>query len=122
MQALERLGQLWRRERDAARAAHRRSANSSTSAERVARGLALARLTLDDTDASAGGRVLLWWKVDPKVVLAETRIGTGDPVLLWAGEPERRAHRAGRGRAHPAEPHRDRGRRRLSPSSSSRKR
>jgi ATP-dependent RNA/DNA helicase IGHMBP2 len=86
--ALERLATLWRRERDAAREAYRRERTLLDLAERVERGLALKGLLLDDSDATAGGRVLLWFKLQPGATLADTRIGVGDPVLLWAGDPD----------------------------------
>lgn len=86
--ALERLSGLWRRERDAAREAYRNERDLLDFSERVRRGLALCNLVLDDVDATAGGRVLLWFKTEPGTLLSDTRIGTGDPVLLWAGDPE----------------------------------
>src|SRR5436190_21303572 len=86
--ALAQLSELWRRERDAAREAFRQERKLLDFRERVERGLALADLTLDDVDSAAGGRVLLWVKLGQGTVLADTRIGTGDPVLLWAGDPE----------------------------------
>jgi len=85
--ALDDLLALWRRERDAAREAHRRERHLLDFGARVERGLALRGLTVDDTDAGAGGRVLLWLKTEPGTVLADTRIGNGDPVLLWVGDP-----------------------------------
>jgi ATP-dependent RNA/DNA helicase IGHMBP2 len=86
--ALDELLALWRRERDAARETHRRERHLLDFGARVERGLALRGLTIDDTDAAAGGRVLLWLKTETGTVLADTRIGSGDPVLLWVGDPE----------------------------------
>jgi superfamily I DNA and/or RNA helicase len=84
--ALDALLALWRRERVASREAHRRERESIDFAQRVERGLALRGLTLDDIDAGAGGRVLLWLRTEAGVALADTRIGSGDPVLLWTGD------------------------------------
>jgi len=88
LKALDQLAELWRRERDAARRAYRQERELLDFDERVARGLALRGLSLDDTDASAGGRMLLWLRLEPNAVLSDTRIGVGDPVLLWAGAPD----------------------------------
>lgn len=87
-QALRALADLFRRERDAARQQQREQRELLDFGERVRRGLALAGLTLEDTDAAAGGRVLLWAKLERAGSLEDTRVGVGDPVLLWAGSPE----------------------------------
>ncbi len=87
-EALSRLLALWRREREAAREEQRRTRQTLDFGERVARGLALKGLTLEDTDASAGGRALLWVKLESQTALEDARIGVGDPVLLWAGDPD----------------------------------
>src|SRR6185295_5995082 len=47
--------------------------------------LALRGLSIEDTDAGAGGRVLLWALLPERTTLEDVRIGVGDPVLLWAG-------------------------------------
>ena len=86
--ALAKLAALWRRERDAARQAHRSQREQLDFGERVRRGLALSGLTLEDTDSAAGGRALLWAKLERDGSLEDARIGVGDPVLLWAGSPE----------------------------------
>jgi len=86
--ALALLAELWRLERETARREQRRLRQALDLRERVERGLALKGLVLDDTDATAGGRVLLWLKLEPNSTLEGSRIGSGDPVLLWAGAPE----------------------------------
>ncbi|HMI94379.1 MAG TPA: AAA domain-containing protein [Polyangiales bacterium] len=86
--ALAKLAELWRREREAAREAHRAQREQLDFGERVRRGLALSGLTLEDTDAAPGGRALLWAKLERDGSLEDARIGVGDPVLLWAGSPE----------------------------------
>jgi superfamily I DNA and/or RNA helicase len=94
-EALDTLLALWRREQHTARETHRRERELIDFAERVERGLALRGLTLDDTDAGAGGRVLLWLKTEAGVALADTRIGNGDPVLLWAGDAQEQRREQG---------------------------
>jgi ATP-dependent RNA/DNA helicase IGHMBP2 len=89
--ALTALAELWRCERDAARREQQRTRQALDFGERVARGLALSSLTLEDTDASPGGRALLWIKVGSSSsagTLEDARVGIGDPVLLWAGDPD----------------------------------
>jgi ATP-dependent RNA/DNA helicase IGHMBP2 len=86
--ALDRLADLWRTEREAARRNHREQRELLDFGERVARGIALTSLTLEDVDAAAGGRVLLWLRAPPNSAPAESRVRSGDPVLLWAGSPD----------------------------------
>lgn len=96
--ALDQLTDLWQRERLASRSVFRAERDGRPLSERVARGTALARLTVVDTDASPGGRVLLWVApegVGSDVRLNETRIGVGAPVRLWAGEGEAVQHQTG---------------------------
>jgi ATP-dependent RNA/DNA helicase IGHMBP2 len=86
--ALERLADAWRLEREAARQSHREQRELLDLGERVKRGLALSNLILDDTDAGQGGRAVLWFRTQPADALADSRVRPGDPVLLWAGEPD----------------------------------
>jgi ATP-dependent RNA/DNA helicase IGHMBP2 len=86
--ALDKLSELWRRERDAAREAFRQTREQIDFAERCARGLALKGLAVEDTDSAAGGRVLLWVSLPEGATLEDTRIGVGDPVSLWVGGAE----------------------------------
>lgn len=85
---LDHLAELWRRERTAARESHREQRTRLDLAERVERGLALSGLTLDDVDAAAGGRALLWLRARAGESIADSRMRSGDPVLLWAGAPD----------------------------------
>jgi ATP-dependent RNA/DNA helicase IGHMBP2 len=87
-EALGTLLELWRRERAAAREAYRQSRELIDFPERVSRGLALKGLSIEDTDAGAGGRALLWLTLEQGVTLEDARIGVGDPVTLWAGSAE----------------------------------
>lgn len=87
--ALDRLRRLWRREREAHRARHAAERAELSLPERVRRGLALADLEVDDTDAAPGGRTVLWIRPrDPHADLEGTRLGPGDPVLLWFDDPD----------------------------------
>jgi superfamily I DNA and/or RNA helicase len=89
LHALDELARLWRRERDTHRRIAREEREGLDLAARVRRGIALKGLVVDDSDALAGGRVMVWAKVptNAPIELADTRLGTGDPVLLWSREP-----------------------------------
>jgi superfamily I DNA and/or RNA helicase len=86
--ALTNLSRLWEEERDAARIQARRERLELSLAERVERGIALRGLVLDDTDAGVGGRSVLWFKAPAGVDLREVRLGSGEPVRLWAKQPD----------------------------------
>jgi hypothetical protein len=88
-QALDALGDLWRRERRTHRARHAEERASLSLPERVRRGLALRDLEVMDTGAAPGGRTQLW--IAPRgepVDLEVARVGQGDPVILWWEDPE----------------------------------
>lgn len=84
--ALKKLSSLWQRERETHRRIAREEREGLDLAARVKRGIALKGLVIDDTDALAGGRVLVWVKAPANIELADMRIGQGDPVQLWMGE------------------------------------
>ncbi|MBC7171307.1 MAG: hypothetical protein H5U40_02710, partial [Polyangiaceae bacterium] len=86
-EALEELARLYRLERDTTvrRAAEERSGLTLT--ERVAKGLALSDLEIEETDAAAGGRLLAWLRLPKNIDLDDLRIRTGDPVRLWWNDP-----------------------------------
>jgi superfamily I DNA and/or RNA helicase len=86
--ALAQLSALWQLEREAAREQARRERHKLDLLERVARGIALRGLVLDDTDASPGGRTLLWFKSSQGADFRELRLGSGEPVRLWVRDPE----------------------------------
>ncbi|MFZ4736901.1 MAG: AAA domain-containing protein [Bradymonadia bacterium] len=91
--ALTKLRALWSRERDAVQARFEAERARTTLADRVARGIALAGLTVQDTDAAPGGRVLVWVSPRPgkgpaSTDLMDVRIGPGDPVRLWWNTPD----------------------------------
>ncbi|MEZ4400383.1 MAG: AAA domain-containing protein [Kofleriaceae bacterium] len=88
---LARLAELWRRERLTARARHREARDGTSLATRVARGLALDRVTVSDFRPAAGGRTRVWLAPPRHVDLDEVRLAPGDPVVLWRhspGEPD----------------------------------
>ncbi len=84
---LERLGELWRVERDEERRRHVEERERLTHAQRVEAGDALAGLQVDDTASSAGSRVLVWLDVDADAVRRFSG-GVGAPVTLWWGDDE----------------------------------
>ncbi len=85
---LERLAALWRRERVAARDRFAEVRRGTSLEARVARGLAVAGLRIDDLAAAPGDRMRLWLEVPFAIDLDDVRIGPGDPVRLWTDAPE----------------------------------
>lgn len=87
--ALDALRRLWQRERETHRRIAREERQGLDLPARVKRGIALKGLIVDDSDALAGGRVMIWAKgaSHAPIELADTRLGTGDPVVLWSREP-----------------------------------
>ena len=88
MSDLERLSVLWLREREATRERFREERRNLSFAERVARGLSLDELAVDDSDVVAGGRVRLWLSPRRPVDWDNVRLGNGEPVLLWWKDPD----------------------------------
>ena len=86
--ALDSLGHLWRAERETHRRRHAEERAALPLAERVSRGLALKDLEITDTNAAAGGRMVLWVRPRGHVDLEVARVGVGDPVLLWWDSPD----------------------------------
>jgi hypothetical protein len=87
-QRLTKLGALWRRERVTTRERFVAERRATPLAERVRRGVALTGLHIDETDAAAGGRTLLWVRPAAGGDLAGVRVGPGDPVRLWWDDPD----------------------------------
>ncbi|RMG08929.1 MAG: AAA family ATPase [Planctomycetota bacterium] len=87
-EAIDRLERLWRAERRGARRRHREERQRLPLAERVRRGLALARLRAVDAGPAPGDLVLVWLEPARKDTLRGLRLGPGDPVLLWREDPE----------------------------------
>lgn len=87
---LDRLRELWHQERRAAAERFRAERRAIPLAERVARGLALDGLVVDEVDPAPGGRTLVWLKPRKPDALVGTRLGPGDPVVLWRSDPDGR--------------------------------
>ena len=85
---LTHLAALWRRERETTRARFVAERRELSLAERIERGLALRGLSVDETDAVAGGRTRLWLVTGEPDRLDDLRVGTGDPVRLWWEDPD----------------------------------
>lgn len=86
MEFLERLAELWRRERAAARERFALVRRGTTLAQRVARGVALGGLDVVDLAPAAGARTRVWLEPPPHVDLDDLRLGPGEPVRLWGGK------------------------------------
>jgi ATP-dependent RNA/DNA helicase IGHMBP2 len=91
---LQALHDNWQREQRSVREQIRAERMALSLAERVERGFALRDLIVDDTDASPGGRVLLWVKQRSGAPFEDLRISTGEPVRLWSKDPEGEASEA----------------------------
>lgn len=88
VERLDGIAALWRRERDTVRARFTAQRRGLTLAERVARGVALTDLEIEETDTAAGGRLLCWLVSRRPEGLGFTRFGPGDPVRLWWDDPD----------------------------------
>jgi superfamily I DNA and/or RNA helicase len=86
--ALQLLRANWQREQQSVREQVRAERMALSLAERVERGFALRDLVVDESDASPGGRVLLWVKQRSGAPFDELRISTGEPVRLWSKDPD----------------------------------
>jgi ATP-dependent RNA/DNA helicase IGHMBP2 len=82
------LAELWRSERAATQERFLETRRRLSLRERVARGLALADLSIDETDAAPGGRLLLWLSTGSPAAGGELQLGPGDPVRLWWESPD----------------------------------
>jgi ATP-dependent RNA/DNA helicase IGHMBP2 len=85
---LRALQENWQREQQCVREQVRAERLALSLAERVERGFALRDLLVEDTDASPGGRVLLWVKQSSGAPFEDLRISPGEPVRLWSKDPE----------------------------------
>jgi len=85
---LDALGGAWRSERLAARAKVAMERSGRMLAERVALGVALANLRIVDERSAPGERVRVRLAVPDAIDLDNLRIAPGDPVRLWAEQPE----------------------------------
>ncbi|MBA2543028.1 MAG: AAA family ATPase, partial [Deltaproteobacteria bacterium] len=85
---LDALADAWRGERMAVRAKLALERSGRVLSERVALGIALARLRIIDEQSAPGDRVRLHVAVPDSIDLDNLRIVPGDPVRLWAEHPE----------------------------------
>jgi superfamily I DNA and/or RNA helicase len=85
---LARLAALWRAERAAVRERFVAARAEAPLAERVRRGLALSDLVVIDEAAAARDRVRIQLRVPDSIDLDDTRLGPGDPVVLWTTRPD----------------------------------
>lgn len=86
--ALERLGGLWSQEQQTTWQRFVEERRQTTLKERVDRGIALQDLSIADTDAAPGGRLLVWLSPRKAADLEGLRLGPGDPVRLWWDDPD----------------------------------
>ena len=89
MTALDHMAELWRRERQCHDERFIESVQALPQRERVEAGIALRRLSIDDLDATAGGRPLYWLRTAKPGDLEHCRLQVGDPVRLWLESPAR---------------------------------
>lgn len=102
---LDTLAALWARERQAHEQRFRTEMRERSLRERVEAGVALRRLAVDEVDATAGGRLLLWLGSQKPGDLARFRLQPGDPVRLVReadGDAEAISARATLARVHGA--------------------
>ncbi len=85
---LDRLAVLWRLERATAREQFVAARRGTSLRTRVARGIALADLTIADIRPAPRGRTRLLLTPPAHVDLGEVRVGPGDPIVLWRQAPD----------------------------------
>jgi ATP-dependent RNA/DNA helicase IGHMBP2 len=85
---LDSLAAAWRAERLAARARVAIERSGRTLVERVALGIALANLRIVDENSAPGDRVRVRVAVPDHVDLDNLRLAPGDPIRLWAEQPD----------------------------------
>jgi len=85
---LEALQAAWRAERAAVRARMALERSGRMLAERVALGIALSNLKIVDEQSAPGERVRVRVAVPDAIDLDNLRIGPGDPIRLWAENPD----------------------------------
>jgi ATP-dependent RNA/DNA helicase IGHMBP2 len=82
------LAKAWKAERLAARAKVSLERGGRSLAERVALGIALAGLKIVDEQSAFGDRVRVRVSVPESTDLDNLRLAPGDPVRLWAEQPD----------------------------------
>jgi ATP-dependent RNA/DNA helicase IGHMBP2 len=86
---LARLAELWRRERHAHEQRFAEDIQTRSLTERIKSGVSLRRLVIDEHDATAGGRTLLWLISRKPADVLHFRLQPGDPVRLTAESLEK---------------------------------
>ncbi len=86
---LDTLAELWERERLTARARAAQERRDRSLAERVARGLVLTRLVVDEVEPVPGRRSRLWLARKDGAPLApeDARLSSGDPAIAYRSDP-----------------------------------
>jgi ATP-dependent RNA/DNA helicase IGHMBP2 len=85
---LDALATAWRAERTAVRAKLALERSGRVLAERVALGIAVARLRIVDEQSAPGERVRVRVAAPDTTDLDNLRLAPGDPVVLWAEHPD----------------------------------
>jgi superfamily I DNA and/or RNA helicase len=85
---LDQLASAWKAERMAARARIALERSGRTLVERVALGIAIAHLRIVDEQSAPGDRVRVRVAVPDTIDLDNLRLAPGDPVRLWAENPD----------------------------------
>jgi len=85
---LDQLAAAWRAERMAQRAKIAMERSGRSLVERVALGIALAHLRIVDEQSAFGDRVRVRVAVPDQVDLDNLRLAPGDPIRLWAEQPD----------------------------------
>ncbi|CAN5727509.1 IGHMBP2 family helicase [soil metagenome] len=85
---LDSLATAWRAERAAARARIAMERSGRPLAERVALGMAIARLRIIDESSAYGDRVRVRVSVPDATDLDNIRLSPGDPIRFWAEHPD----------------------------------
>lgn len=81
------LAELWQRERRCHEERYAKEMETLSQRERVEAGTALRRLSVDEMDATAGGRFLLWLSSAKPRDLERFALQAGEPVRLWLRTP-----------------------------------
>lgn len=85
---LDSVAASWRAERLASRAKIAMERSGRTLVERVALGIALAHLRIVDEQSAPGDRVRVRVAVPEQIDLDNLRLAPGEPVRLWAEQPD----------------------------------
>jgi ATP-dependent RNA/DNA helicase IGHMBP2 len=85
---LDSLAAAWRAERNAARARIAMERSGRPLAQRVALGMAIARLRIIDETSAYGDRVRVRVAVPDATDLDNIRLAPGDPIRFWAEHPD----------------------------------